>query len=698
MPQKNIETDSLYAKIIRGLFYALFFLTPLILWTKTSEVFEFNKMLFVYLSTIAIASTWLLKSVQEKKFTLRRTPLDIPILIFLISQILSTILSIDPHTSFWGYYSRFHGGLASTLSYIVLFYALVTHFSDKSKSIANLIYTILVSGLVVSVYGVLEHYGIDKDVWVQDVQNRVFSTLGQPNWLSAYLVAILPIPFLSTFSQKNRLYSYLYGSLTFLIFITILFTKSRSGIGATVITITLSLIYLLYRSIRSKKKIFPLLLLSFSLLLSTFLIGSPWTPNPGEIQKTLSVGGPLLPAFEKYLNQVGLSSQLKPLDTEKLSDQEKWQVDLESKGIRVGGSNSMEIRSIVWKGAVELGKRRPFFGYGLETFGYTYYNVRPEEHNLVSEWDFLYNKAHNEYLNLLANAGLIGLLSYLLLIAAIFKVFLTSLIKEENPLHTALLLGFISILITNYFGFSVVCIALFFFLFPAIVISSNEESKKEMSLKIKFPTTTATLVVFFLLYSSMKLFTTWSADIAYAGGKSLSQYGPTYLSDAIEYLTTAVKTNKNEPLYKSILAESQAQAALYLSEQLKVLEASTPAQTKDKFAIAIDEFTQAALTNSAKALEMNPHHTNYYKSRAKVGIYLSSIDPVYYNDVITTLLKVSELAPTDAKSIYNLGLVYLNMGKNEESIVAFQKAIDLKPDYTEAQVRLSSLMNPQEKE
>ncbi|KKU27840.1 MAG: hypothetical protein UX41_C0042G0008 [Candidatus Collierbacteria bacterium GW2011_GWE1_46_18] len=95
---------------------------------------------------------------------------------------------------------------------------------------------------------------------------------------------------------------------------------------------------------------------------------------------------------------------------------------------------------------------------------------------------------------------------------------------------------------------------------------------------------------------------------------------------------------------------------------------------------------------------MNPHHTNYYKSRAKVGIYLSSIDPVYYNDVITTLLKVSELAPTDAKSIYNLGLVYLNMGKNEESIVAFQKAIDLKPDYTEAQVRLSSLMNPQEKE
>jgi len=691
---KNIETDSVYAKFVRYAFYALFFLTPLILWTKSSEVFEFNKMLFVYLSTALIITAWILRSIQEKKFILKRTPLDIPILIFLASQIISTIVSIDPHTSIWGYYSRFHGGLASTLSYIALFYAFVSHFSGKTRSITNVIYTILVTSLVVSLYGILEHFGIDKDVWIQDVQNRVFSTLGQPNWLSAYLVALLPIPLILTINQKNRLYSLLFGSLSLIIFITILYTKSRSGIGATVITLALTLIYLSLKNLRSKQRLLPIIAIILTLTLGTALIGSPWTPSPQELQKSLSLGGPLLPNLEKYLNKVGVSSQIKPLETEKLSEREKWQVDLESKGIRVGGSDSMDIRNIVWKGAVELGKKYPLFGPGLETFGYTYYNVRPQEHNFLSEWDFLYNKAHNEFLNFLATSGFVGLFSYLLLIASIFLVFLKAVKNDEDPLHAALLFGFISILITNYFGFSVVNIALFFFLFPAISLSLRPSSQKEFSLKIGHPTLLATLAIFFVLYSMLKIFTTWSADIAYAYGKNLSLYGATYLSDAITSLTNAVNTNKKEPLYLSILAESQAQAAMYLNEQINSMDASTPAETKKRYLLGREEYTKAALDNSQKALTMNPYHTNYYKSRAKVGIYLSLIDPNYYNDVITTLLKVSELAPTDAKIIYNLGMVYMNMGKSDEAKVALQKAIDLKPDYAEAQTKLSTLLNP----
>ncbi|KKT81118.1 MAG: hypothetical protein UW80_C0058G0006 [Microgenomates group bacterium GW2011_GWC1_44_9] len=48
-----------------------------------------------------------------------------------------------------------------------------------------------------------------------------------------------------------------------------------------------------------------------------------------------------------------------------------------------------------------------------------------------------------------------------------------------------LLLGFISILITNYFGFSVVNVALFFFLFPAIFLShlgTNKIISKKINL------------------------------------------------------------------------------------------------------------------------------------------------------------------------------------------------------------------------
>ncbi|MBP7832915.1 MAG: hypothetical protein KA035_04060, partial [Candidatus Levybacteria bacterium] len=64
----------------------------------------------------------------------KRTPLDIPIALFLLSQILSTTFSMDPYVSFWGYYTRFNGGLLSLISYIFLYYAFAANLTEKIKS------------------------------------------------------------------------------------------------------------------------------------------------------------------------------------------------------------------------------------------------------------------------------------------------------------------------------------------------------------------------------------------------------------------------------------------------------------------------------------------------------------------------------------------------------------------------------------
>src|SRR5579862_2968720 len=92
-------------------FYLLFFLTPLIFLPSNYELFEYNKMLFVYLMSIIILGFTLIRCIQEKRWLFIETPLDIPIALFLLSQVISTFLSIDPHTSVWGYYSRSNGGL-----------------------------------------------------------------------------------------------------------------------------------------------------------------------------------------------------------------------------------------------------------------------------------------------------------------------------------------------------------------------------------------------------------------------------------------------------------------------------------------------------------------------------------------------------------------------------------------------------------
>ena len=184
-----MEHSSWCDRVIRWGFILLFALVPLLLTPWNYELFEYNKMMGVYALTIIITCAWLVKSLRQGEFRVTKTPLDIPLALFLSSQLISSFFSMDPHVSWFGYYSRFNGGVWSIICYVLLYYALVSNVQNLHK----LLKVALASGVVVALYGVAERLGIDKHLWVQDVQNRVFSTLGQPNWLAAYLVALMPI-------------------------------------------------------------------------------------------------------------------------------------------------------------------------------------------------------------------------------------------------------------------------------------------------------------------------------------------------------------------------------------------------------------------------------------------------------------------------------------------------------------------------
>ena len=628
------------SKLIEYLFYALFFFIPLVLWPGTSEVFEFNKMLLVYVLTILIAAAWVAKWINQKKITIRRTPLDLPILLFLLSQILSTIFSIDTHTSLWGYYSRFHGGLMSTISYIVLYYAFVTNI--KISNLKYQISNILLSATLVSLYGVAEHFGIDKQLWVQDVQNRVFSSLGQPNWLSAYLVALLPLPIFLALQQKSKKLVTANCLLAALFLVTIWFTKSQSGLGATAVVLTAIVAYILIQKLQPITSNYQKLLISLPLItLAIFLVAFKWS----FFQKISPLGPPNLP---------------------ELVVQDKKQ--------RVGGSDSLIIRQVVWQGARELAKRNPLFGTGVETFGYSYFSVRPAIHNLLSEWEFLYNKAHNEYLNTLANTGFFGLTTYLFLI---FSSLRSASWRRSNP---SLFFGYLSILITNYFGFSVVPVALFFFLFPAISFINSDSIEKHLSINFHINQwLSIPLLLLITIYLLLIPVDQWRADLAYNRGKqALTQQ---LLKPSLDYLEEATRISPDEPLFRAQLAEAQAMAASSIKNQI-----DKPGAVQ----LMNDLMTQAD-TNSAKAIAMNPYQGNYYKSRAKVELYLGTIDPKYNQKAIQTLTNLLELSPTDAKIAYNLGLLYQSTGKNDLAKIYFQKAVDLKPGYDAAVSSLKPL-------
>jgi Flp pilus assembly protein TadD len=485
---------------------------------------------------------------------------------------------------------------------------------------------ILSTATIVSLYGILERLGIDKHLWVQDVQNRIFSTLGQPNWLAAYLLTLIPLTL--AFASKNAKY-YL---LTAIYLLAIYFTRSRSGFLGVGTAVGL---YFLFKRFSLK------------------VVGV--------------VAGLGLLALVIAQSQFNLLGSRVPFDDS-------------APAIYSGGSSSSQIREVVWRGALDIWKAYPVFGSGVETFAYSYYNFRPVEHNLLSEWDFLYNKAHNEFLNFLATSGAFGLISYSLII-----FWFTSRAKKSPELVA----GFLGLSVSNFFGFSVVPVGLFFFLFPALSLVGKDDSieikvKNKQYYFIGNKEAIAITIVFLIAcWFSFRLISWWQAD-------KLFNYGRNYLTaNQVElgynYLVEAVSRKPNEPLFRSDLGEAAAKLAVVYDQAPK--SASNSAQ----LTAARDQLINQAVAESDLVLEQNKVHLNFYKSRAKIFLLLNTIEGQYLNQALETVIQAIELAPTDAKLHYNLGLLYQQLNQTELAKQALEETIELKPNYEAARFSLGSL-------
>lgn len=638
-------------KLVIFLFNLLFFLVPLTFLPNTSELFEFNKMVLVYLGTVLIATAWAIRMVLNKRLIFRRTILDIPLMLFLISQVISTIFSIDFYTSLFGYYTRFNGGLLSTICYLILYWAFVSNFTKEY--VVKLFKTMLASAAIVAIWGTLEHFGVSLSCvllrgefnalcWVQDVQTRVFATFGQPNWLAGFLLSVAPLTWAFALKSKTKNQYWIYQGLNLLFFATLLFTKSRSGI------LGFAAAYGLFWMLNKKDKVFSYA--SGFLLLISLLVGTPWTPNLNQI---------LHPQPQTKAEIVTQSGTVIELD----------------------GTESGTLRTIVWRGALELWKKYPLFGTGVETFAYSYYQVRPAVHNDTSEWDFLYNKAHNEFLNYAANSGSFGLLSYMAIIAVfvvlIFKKVLLN--KKDSVFEISLLSGFSGLMVSNFFGFSTVGTSLIFFLFPAmsyaLMLEKPDQAKENRDSKQNILFFGILLVCAFLIFNVWKY---WDADIQYAKAKRLLDTGQPEAA-----LTTVDRAIYKNP-YAAVYFDTKAQA-------YATLAVSSSDDEKSK------QLANLAASTSEKAVSLSPRNTNLLKSRSNMFVDLSSIDQQYLKQSIQTLLPLLEYAPTDPSIYYRIGLNLATDGHEDEGITFIQQAVNLKPDYKRARMALAYIYQQQEK-
>ncbi len=730
---------SICNKIIEYSFYGLFLFVPLFFTNVTSELFELNKMWLTWGLTIVIAIAWFTKMTIARTFKIQRTPFDIPLLLFLLSQLISTIFSLDSRVSFWGYYSRFNGGFLSLFSYIFLFYAFISNLEKRHA--LRLIYISIIAGLIVVLWGLPSHFGYDLtclifrgtynvSCWTDAFRPtiRAFSSLGQPAWLAAYLALLIPLSvalLLSTLPiKKIILKTGLFVSVILLSAVFIVLTAASGSLLLYILGICIAIIALgmLFYKTKQENEVYSTLTTTFfgviSFLFYLMLIFANtragiigfWAGN---------IFFWVVLFFQKYISRsiliryaIGLNSifllinfifgtgiaqldkytlpELLKKNPQSLNTQQK-QTQANQPSANTLITDSGKIRLYVWQGAIEAWKANPIFGTGVETFAFAYYKHRPVGHNLTSEWDYLYNKAHNEYLNYLTTTGIVGLGSYILFIATfLFLVIKNIFIKSEksttlplrdNLLSIALVAGFITILITNFFGFSVVIINLYFFFIPLLyiflqeaipqkylLITFNKDKKRIADHIGPYQWTLIALfgiTGFYLLFLLLKFY---QADVAYALGYNFNRVGE--VQQAYLKLTEAVKMRPSEPIFKDEYAVNLATLGTALIQNNQ--------------ATAGSQLVQQAISLSDDITTTHPNNVVYWKSRVRIFYLLSQLNPQYLKEALRSIEKAHDLAPTDAKISYNLGVIAGQNNELQKAVDILTQTIKMKPNYRDA--------------
>jgi tetratricopeptide (TPR) repeat protein len=209
--------------------------------------------------------------------------------------------------------------------------------------------------------------------------------------------------------------------------------------------------------------------------------------------------------------------------------------------------------------------------------------------------------------------------------------------------------------ITNFFGFSVIPVYYAMTLLSAVPLAELAEPKDKHPLPLAAYGYTVSIIVVAVYFLPLRLFL---ADYYYTLGKS---------NNSIADLRKAVALRPAEDLFHSALAEAYA----------------THANDADA--------KELALREAAFTAKHNPYHLNYFKSRVKVYLAFAASDPTYYTQAASELARARQLAPTDPKLAYNLGLVYSRLGDIEKAETQINQAIELKKDYADAYYALTLL-------
>lgn len=148
------KKDKLIVRFFSGIvnmsIFMIFFGLPLFFTNLTFQGVAFEKQMYFYFWVLLGLVAWVSRGLVSESIKIRKTPLDVPILIFWLVCILSTLFSVDRWHSFWGFFGDPSRGLMSITAIILFYYLLMSNFSQKL--LQWLVGALVVSGSLLSIW------------------------------------------------------------------------------------------------------------------------------------------------------------------------------------------------------------------------------------------------------------------------------------------------------------------------------------------------------------------------------------------------------------------------------------------------------------------------------------------------------------------------------------------------------------------
>ncbi len=219
--------------------------------TMESVVFDFfswQKAIFIVLSGVIALFLIFLKKNMEGFIKNNNKKYLIPVFIYIIFVVLSTVFSKYPKTSINGFVDRYEGAVV-LLAYMTLFIASM-YIPDNEERIRKILWGIVVCSFAVLLIGAFQFFNMDlfkTDIGKRLILNSrlfeyrehlefsfkpgfVYSTLFNPNYVGGYCAVLFPVYFGLFFYEKKLKFKLIAVVAMILALLNLYGSESTAGI------------------------------------------------------------------------------------------------------------------------------------------------------------------------------------------------------------------------------------------------------------------------------------------------------------------------------------------------------------------------------------------------------------------------------------------------------------------------------------